>query len=688
MIKANKQRNRRLLFWVALIVLSLPFYFIYFNNTIPFTDGWGIYYVELIKKGLVPYKDFYYYLPPLNLGIDYAFWSFSAGYIIIYRMFRLLERLFMISMIYWLLSKYFKPQYVLIGTYAGAILGTAVVYDLMGDYNQTSELFIVFLCWLVIKYVESNTQKERYLSLFFVGFVIALTFLLKQSSGLAAGIIYSITFCVYSWIQMNQNFIKEIISVIAGIFIPLLVCVLYLCLNDAFVPFIEQVFLNGSNSKGGLFNIIIVSIVSQFKNYPELILFLFMVLFVNLYIIADNKKMQLNQNQIMMVICLFLLPILSCFVFYKEEIYALYIFVKDYWKIIFIVGALTIFTFFMTKFFIKKKCQYGIEYTIFFSGVIICSYVLIYTNQTLFWEQLNNTGLFSLISKIGIILLFCLLFSWIYFFYKIRQNSNKQNIIYLMLLSSALTSTYAAAMASGSSIPAVRPMFLSIPIVLSIGLEYGHQNSKVYHFKNIAISFTAVVLCIITFSQKYTCSYSWWGWSEDNFSQKDQQIDVHGLEGFRVSKKQKDIYEKVIKLIEENSEEDDLIYGFPHMKIFNILTDNIKDPGFIPVPFYDVCGDSYAVEEAVNLKNNSPDIVVWCDIPGCLETHEEVFRNGNELGQRKIVEWFKHSVNNKQYILIGQVDNIFVYKKKERSESYNKYFDDITRKNITLEEFE
>lgn len=37
---------------------------IYANNTFPISEGWNVNYVELIWHGKVPYRDFYYYLPP------------------------------------------------------------------------------------------------------------------------------------------------------------------------------------------------------------------------------------------------------------------------------------------------------------------------------------------------------------------------------------------------------------------------------------------------------------------------------------------------------------------------------------------------------------------------------------------------------------------------------------------------
>lgn len=105
---------------------------------------------------------------------------------------------------------------------------------------------------------------------------------------------------------------------------------------------------------------------------------------------------------------------------------------------------------------------------------------------------------------------------------------------------------------------------------------------------------------------------------------------------------------------------------------------------FVPVPFYDVCADEYVESEAAILKKETPDIAIWCDMPGCMETHEYIFRNGKKLGQRKIQEWFSEAVKNKNYILVGQYDALFIYKKVNDIPIGYTYIKDPTAKNLTL----
>ena len=56
---------------VALALFTVFYNFLWFNKAFSLSEGWSKVYVELIDSGKVPYKDFYYFLPPLNLLLDY-----------------------------------------------------------------------------------------------------------------------------------------------------------------------------------------------------------------------------------------------------------------------------------------------------------------------------------------------------------------------------------------------------------------------------------------------------------------------------------------------------------------------------------------------------------------------------------------------------------------------------------------
>ena len=90
----NKRQNARGWVLAALLcVVILAYSSIYFANTMPITEGWNVNYAELVLHGKFPYRDFYYYLPPLNILIDVMLWKLSFGSLFIYRAWWLVQRI-------------------------------------------------------------------------------------------------------------------------------------------------------------------------------------------------------------------------------------------------------------------------------------------------------------------------------------------------------------------------------------------------------------------------------------------------------------------------------------------------------------------------------------------------------------------------------------------------------------------
>lgn len=60
---------------LLLIVFFSNWYFV--NKFIPIQEGWFQYYSLLVKKGFIPYRDFFYFLPPIPLVISNIILSFG-----------------------------------------------------------------------------------------------------------------------------------------------------------------------------------------------------------------------------------------------------------------------------------------------------------------------------------------------------------------------------------------------------------------------------------------------------------------------------------------------------------------------------------------------------------------------------------------------------------------------------------
>ena len=156
----NKRQNARGWVLAALLcVVILAYSSIYFANTMPITEGWNVNYAELVLHGKFPYRDFYYYLPPLNILIDVMLWKLSFGSLFIYRAWWLVQRIAIYELMFRLLCRYFNRYAAFAACAFSAILCTASVYDLFGDYNQTIPFLSVLLLYCVLGFAEAADKK-------------------------------------------------------------------------------------------------------------------------------------------------------------------------------------------------------------------------------------------------------------------------------------------------------------------------------------------------------------------------------------------------------------------------------------------------------------------------------------------------------------------------------------------------
>ena len=154
-IKEDHKYQKRFICGCVLAVLTIVYNFVWIDKTFIMAEGWSEFYAGLLERGKIPYRDFYYYMPPLNLVVDYILWKMSFGYFFIYRIWRLAERILIIELMYKLISEKVRSEIALTGCFIAVIMVSANVYDVGGDYNQTNQLLIVILCIILNKYVEN-----------------------------------------------------------------------------------------------------------------------------------------------------------------------------------------------------------------------------------------------------------------------------------------------------------------------------------------------------------------------------------------------------------------------------------------------------------------------------------------------------------------------------------------------------
>lgn len=632
------KENKDYLTWGLLLVMFiLAYHFIWINKTYTMSEGWAEFYDALIENGKTPYKDFYYHMPPLNLLFDHVIWKLSFGYIIVYRFWRLLERTIIILVIYHIIS---QKNNSFIGFIAGVLVcitQAANVHDLVGDYNQTTFLMIFVVMLLLLKYVSNINSNKRYVYAFEVGLCGGLMFLMKQPLVFSAVVVYSCFLLILIVEKKERNVFRIILSIVIGAIIPIAIATIWLLHNNCFLDCIQQVYMDTS-AKGSAYSIIVEKLLNTFYD-NKVVIIITLLLIISNYISANNSSVRRM-----------VLAIVSLLTIYYSWSFINLLLETNFSTGMFYVTTVSILIILVGKI-------NGLKYIPFLSSIILV-FVLLICNPNDLTINFAEGGLNSYIA-IGLTTIFCIIFIWIVFHLIDSKKQKKEiDLEALVIAFTGICGGYQTIMTNGDTGVVTSSAFTLVPAAIYILC----RNNKTEKFdKIIILQIVAIMILIICLSQKLTAPYSWWGDTESSFWEKTESSEIKMLKGFKFSKEEIERYDYLNRVISANTDENSVIWGFPYVKVYNLFQENYNMNGFVPVEFYDVCSDEYAIKEAKLLADNMPDIVVWQDITECIETHEKAYRDGYELGQRYILNWFA-SVVDTDYTLIGQVDDVFVYK--------------------------
>lgn len=656
-----QKRSVKFAWAIALVAVILFYSSLYFFNTYPTTEGWGINYAELIGSGMVPYRDFYYYLPPLNIWVDALLWRLSGGLLLVYRAWRLAERIGILLLVFNYLSRYFNSSVVWLGCAFTGILYTGNVYDLFGDYNQTPALLAMLLIYCATGFADRKGNNSRYSFLLIGGIILGGMFLLKQPVFVASFAVFFLCFSAFCFKYRDKHYLSYCGTIAAGLVLPIIPAFVYLASNNAFQPFVEQVFLN-VDGKGSLYNIMLGRLILQFTKYRalQMALLIIGVTLLFKYYSARNKgtKWSFYAKKIGLIVVL-----VSILIGYRDCIVELLLLFQKYPLEcgIMLASLLPFITIELLNKYKKKLIPASIEVLSIASGVII-SALCVFNSETFtrdFVQQNPDmkTRIYELIEGDFSTIIFFVTVSLCFYFFS-RKDSRSDALFFFT--SGALSLIYECIMNSNYQIVA-RVFMFSLPLIICCTFSFKIDQRGIVTIWKFLLGSTCVLLSVVCIAQKCNSAYTWWGWTDYSVHEKVYPVDIPALKGLKLSAEQKEIYEEITKLVEENSDEDDVVWGYPHIKIFNVLTNRYKMSTFMPVLFYDVSADSYVAEEVSRLKENPPDIIIWETIPNCLEVHESAFREGKLLKQREIVDWF-HSVANTQYTMIGRIGYYGVYR--------------------------
>lgn len=676
----DKEYQFKILCGIGLALAVIAYTMLYATRVYSLSNGWAYTYYSLIQGGKVPYRDFYYYLPPGNLLINWVIYTISGNHMAIAAYVRIVERVLMCELLYVMVAKYTQPVVSALASFVSMVFAASAVTELGGDYNQTTYFTLILLLFFFLKYVDNINAPIRKKAgwLMAVGACGGFMLLVKQTIVLSSFVVFLLLLTFLFLCGKENYYFSACFFVLVGAVFILAPFFVYLAANNALTPFVQQVFLDTS-AKGGTSALLTGHITTFFKENGEKLIAVFAVLLS--YAVAQKQPRLLKRtsaftkSKISMGLMILAVALVSHMLFDT-----LWDGIAEAFKSWFIVPL--VFVLALVLFSDTRKKTYA---AFVFAAVCATIVFLILNIHDMTFRFYENTSLFS---ALRIFVGYGFLATLVWLVYHIVVGLHHKNNFALDKIAFACAGLAAAGSTlinNGVDDISVGCAYLIVPALTVIAFKNVDTDSR--RLRTYTKLFAVAVICVlsVSVSQKLVKPYSWWGYTAEPFWTKTETSSLPELKGYKLSKNDIKLYDEMTEIIKENTDENSVIFGFPYVKCYNALIGNFNMDNFVPVLFYDTCADDYARADAAILEKNEPDIVVWLDVENCMETHEKLFRGGNELGQRQIQKWFDN-VRKTDYTRIAQVGNLYVYKLTKDGQKVNStYIQRPTRPNETAE---
>lgn len=682
------QFNRENMYIFLLVVTSLIFNLMFVNRNMNHIVGWNQFCARLMDDGKFPYRDYFYYLPPLYLWLARAIIKVTNGNFLLYRVYGIVERIVIQIIIFKILKRFFKMEHVWLASFLGELISCLSLFDGYGDYNQTKKLLIVLNVYFAVRFFESlegkKSKKICCLWMAALGCSLGLGVLCVQT-----GLVYFATILiVLAWyfISKKQRIgLAYIFDYVVSFSVPIIAASIYLYANGALGAFIDQIFLSG-NSKGEVGSIILNFFKGFIKIDSLLLAAALIVLCCLIYQRGKWNERKWYKPLLYGDVCL---TLYFSYQMLAGNLSSLMTALSNY-KILLALLVLAIFVLLLCFHYQGKKEKddaYYIERDFCLIGGLVVFFLClnVIVNSETIADFYNASSFFSFKNLFSYVAFYLsLAFILFEFIHLILYKTTKYHVGLLVFVSISAAYQFVNFIGAGTNSFSANSSALWFPLLFCILFDIVSKRSK---FLKIAALLAVLLISNLSVAQRISVPYNWYGWWDGPVNENNAYtIDLPGMEGMRVKKRDKLTFEQVTKLIKENSDEDDFVFTFPHIKLYNILSDRMEMPTFVPCYWFDVCPDKFADIDAEILKTTEPELIVWCDVgENAWKIHEDLFRNGNPSSQRKIQEWF-NTVTQSKYQKIGQVSNVSVYKKiSEKEVKYSIYLEDTDN---TPREFE
>lgn len=650
----RKYISDQLKYLLILLLLALGYYAVFVRSVIPPQTGWWQYMGWRMTEGDLPYRDFFLFLPPYFAIFSEALYTLFGHQMIYYTIFGILfTRVLLWCIIYKVLAKRVHPQYAMIATLTGICMNSSYLMDQVYDYNPVVIVINSIMAWLLFALYDEKNSRKEFLYVTSAGLIAGILMMTKQTVGIVMPIICLGLIVVICKLKENQCIWKYLSFYVTGIIIGIIPGVIYLTINGIWQEFWDCITI-ATSAKVGTGSLILVTI-KNFLSRRELAIAC-LVLCCYLYFRADNNKHRNFFISISLLLGVLLVLLDAIAPSLKNASNALHgmdarnVILIGLWMLSAVV-ALLVSIIYQYKYehinIITKICLIGfIALSIIFSVV---------SPLQVKWFLLDGINFITVRRILLLVILYLDIIIWLRAAYDIFYKKRRENISYFFPFTLSLI--YVGIGFSSSGIEELYAV-LFVPAFIAYILEKNEFSDKIGKVKNIFIITVSIIVCILSLSQKIFIPYEWHSWRTPPLYDRNNPMissQVPGLEGFILPKSDEEAYRNIVSLIERHSNSEDIMYQFPNVSLFNVLTE--RKSIYDAVAYFDVLPDVRAKKSAEMLYENPPEIVLWSEMSEWRwKIHEDIFRSGSYSGQREIQKWHNEYVAE-NYRRIGIFDN-------------------------------
>ncbi len=556
------------------------------------TEGWFQHYADLLLGGRMPYRDFYLFTPPGHLLETALISKFFGTHFVFFRLAGLIQRLAMCLILYLWLVRFFHPLAAFVGSAFCLIIYSCDWPDVLFYAHHSTAFWSLLSCWLASKFNHQARHKYRWALA--AGMAAGLNLCVKQTTGMGVTLLIPAAWLLTAWpTPFRKETAKSILCFATGWLLPLSAVYIWLSSHQAWGPFLDQVFLSGTSSKGSLADVLL----RPFTPWSVLLIYVLL----GFFIWRSSQQIRKASET---------LPTPASFKWSKS---------------------------FLLLFFFTTFASIPLGYCL--GKMLFERYGQNNTTLLVAANFLLIAGSFPGCAILAV--RFCPIWA---------SEKSDPGLFFLSLTGASMAMLYAL------SCPLYNPMVLpGLGLLTAYYLHHSLALSRCTIYGKWLLA--ALLSVIVVFTSCSTAlrllvPFGFFGWQEPSVFEERGKSKIPALAGMDISKPTSQAMDGMVRLIQEHSRPNGTLFVFPHFPILYTLS-NRTPVTFSQVQWFDVCPDYVVQRDIATLFKSPPDVIVeMCLIPEDVDYVEGNYRGGKKSAQRLMIDTL--SQLTKQYTLASE----------------------------------